>query len=283
MNFYTLISAIDMGLIYSLVAMGVYLSFRVINFPDLTVDGSFPLGAAVAASLLVNGYSPLLATLCAIMAGFLAGMVTGLLHTRLKIMGLLASIITMTALYSINIRIMGGKPNLGLLNINTLFSYANSTLILVVIALIALFKLIYFFKTQYGLSIRASGINSRLSESYGIHTKLNLVLMLASSNSLVALAGALFAQSQGFADVSIGTGTIVSGLAAVIIGEALVGTKSISIALSGCILGALIYRTLIAFALNLDFLGLQASDLNLMTSTLIVLMLMIATKAGKFR
>lgn len=278
MTSYALLSAIDMGLIYSLIALGVFLTFRILNFPDLTVEGSFPLGAAVAASLLTQGYSPLLATMLAILAGALAGMLTALLHARLKIMGLLASILTMTALYSINIRIMGDKPNLGLLNLPTLFTHFNTTLLLSVIVLVTLLKLIYFFKTALGLNTRASGMNPPLSEAYGISNTYSLFLMLASSNALVALAGALFAQSQGFADVSIGTGTIVSGLAAVILGEAIIGTKTLTRALIACVIGAILYRLLIAFALTLDDLGLHASDLNLITTGIIITMLCLARK-----
>lgn len=278
MTSYALLSAIDMGLIYSLVALGVFLSFRILNFPDLTVEGSFPLGAAVSASLLTHGFSPILATLLSIACGALSGMLTAFLHKQLKIMGLLASILTMTALYSINIRIMGDKPNLGLLNLPTLFTEFNTTLLLSVIVILSLLKLIYFFKTEIGLSTRASGMNPQLSEAYRISNTHSLFLILASSNALVALAGALFAQSQGFADVSLGTGTIVSGLAAVIIGETLVGSKTLSRALCACVVGALTYRLLIAFALTLDDLGLHASDLNLITTGIIVLMLCLARK-----
>lgn len=267
--------ALELGLIYGLVALGIYLTFRVINFPDLTVDGSFPLGAAVAAGLLIHGIHPIIATLVAVLAGALAGVVTGYLHVRLRVMGLLAGILTMTALYSINIRIMG-RPNIALLNIDTLFSGNYSPLI--ILSGIVIFILLIvgrFLLSEYGLALRASGSNPRLSRAYGINVNATTIFTLALSNALVALAGALFAELQGFADVSLGSGTLITGLASVIIGEAILSTRNIMGRVFACLVGAIVFRIAIAFALNSGSIGLQASDLNLLTALLIIITLMI--------
>ena len=268
-------STLELGLIYALVALGVFLTFRIINFPDLSVDGTFPLGAAVAAVLLTNGYPPFTATLLATLAGVAAGSVTGFLHVKLRIMGLLAGILTMTALYSVNMRVMG-KPNIALLDVTTLFSSEHSELLTILGIVIAAYILIYYFlKSEYGLALRASGINPVVSRSYGVNIGKTTLLALALSNGLVALAGALFAQSQGFADVSLGTGTIIIGLASVMIGEALFGQRKIIFNLLGCLAGSILYRIAIAVALNSQLLGLEASDLNLMTTVIVIIALII--------
>lgn len=270
-----LISTIELGLIYSLVSLGVYLTFRLINFPDLTVDGSFPLGAAVVATLLTLNVHPVIATIIATLAGFIAGSITGFLYIRLRIMGLLASILTMTALYSINMRIMG-RPNVALLNIDTIFSGFRSELFVVSIIVTTIFLFMaYFLISRFGLALRATGINSKLSKSYGVFTESMILLTLVLSNSLVALSGALFAQIHGFADVSLGTGTIIVGLASVMIGEALLNSRKIYFQLLACLIGSLLYRFAIAIALNTQFFGLQASDLNLITTSMVVLALLI--------
>jgi putative ABC transport system permease protein len=269
-----LTNVIELGLIYGLVALGVYLTFRVINFPDLSVDGTFPLGAAVVAILLTNGVHPIIATLIAAGAGMIAGCITGYLHVYLRIMGLLAGILTMTALYSINIRIMG-RPNIALLDVNTLFANSQyGVWILLGIVFIVLFTLRFFLASQYGLALRAAGINPGISRSYGVRIGSITILALAISNGLVAFAGALFAQIQGFADVSLGTGTIVIGLASIMIGEALFRVRKIQLDLFGCVIGSILYRLAIAIALNSQILGLQASDLNLITVFLVILALM---------
>jgi putative ABC transport system permease protein len=277
MNWIQFIGAIELGLIFSLVALGVYLSFRTLQFPDLTVDGSFPLGAAVCAALITGGAHPALATVAAIFAGFLAGLVTAWLSTHLRMLNLLAGIITMTALYSINIRIMG-RPNIALLGEKTLMTewflwlsqFANNhALTLLVLAVVFYVLTFLFLNTRLGLAVRATGSNARMGRAQGINDNAMVWLGLSLSNGLVALAGALFAQVQGFADVSMGVGTIVFGLAAVIIGEALLPTRSIRQALIACLLGAIIYRLVIAAALNIGDLGLQASDLNLVTALLV--------------
>lgn len=273
-NLIQLKGAIELGLIYGLVAIGVYLTFRVINFPDLTVDGSFPLGAAVAASLLVQNVDPFLACFAAMLAGAIAGFITGILHVRWKILGLLAGILTMTALYSINLRIMG-KPNIALLSETTLFNYLPSVLLtLFIIVGIVIIILARFLNSQFGLALRATGINPRVSPAYGINIGKMTLFGLCISNALVALAGALFTQAHGFADISMGTGTLIIGLASVIIGETLITSHRIWLVLISCVLGSILYRIAIAIALNLHVAGLKTSDLNLITAVLVVFALL---------
>lgn len=277
------LGAIEIGLIFGLVALGVFLSFRIINFPDLTVDGSFPLGGAVAATLIVGGWNPFVATAIAFVAGGLAGVVTAWLNVRLKIMQLLASILVMIALYSINLRIMG-KPNVALIAEPTVFTALTfgemseiwvKPLVLVVIVVLAKIAIDLFFASETGLALRATGGNPRMARAQGISTDRLTIGGLALSNALVALAGALFAQSQGGADISMGIGTIVIGLAAVIIGETLMPARSLVITTLAVIIGALLYRFFIAAALNTEFLGLKAQDLNLVTAVLVALALMV--------
>ncbi|SFD04859.1 ABC transporter permease [Collimonas sp. OK412] len=277
------LGAIEIGLIFGLVALGVFLSFRVVNFPDLTVDGSFPLGGAVAATLIVSGWNPFLATFIALLAGGLAGCVTACLNVYLKIMQLLASILVMIALYSVNLRIMG-KPNVALISEPTVFSmtsigdlpdYWVQPLVMLVIVLIAKLLLDAFFASETGLAMRATGGNARMARAQGISTNRQTVWGLAISNALVALAGALFVQTQGGADISMGIGTIVIGLAAVIIGETVVPARSLVITTAACIFGAVLYRFFIALALDMDFIGLKAQDLNLVTALLVGFALLI--------
>ena len=275
--------AIEIGLIFGLVALGVYLSFRVINFPDLTVDGSFPLGGAVAAALIVAGIDPFAATAAAVVAGSAAGALTAWLNVRLRIMQLLASILVMIALYSINLRIMG-KPNVALINDPTVFSrfefvglpeYVLKPLVLMVIVIAAKILIDLFFASETGLAMRATGGNPRMARAQGISTDRQTIVGLGLSNAMVALAGALFVQSQGGADISMGIGTIVIGLAAVIIGETILPARSLVVTTAACIVGALLYRFFIALALNSDFIGLQAQDLNLVTAVLVAFALLV--------
>lgn len=275
--------AVELGLVYAFVALGVFLAFRVLDFPDLTVDGSFPLGAAVAAVLIIAGLNPWLASGVAMIAGALAGLVTAMLNVRFRILNLLASILTMIALFSVNLRVMG-KPNVALLNVETMLSpfyghglrdfYVRPLFIgvLVVIAVILVWR---FLESDAGLAMRATGANARMSRAQGINTDRQIYLGIAISNALVALGGALFAQTNGFADVTSGVGTIVVGLAAVIIGETLLGTRGILIALIGCVLGSILYRIAIQLALSSDVLGLQASDLNFVTAVLVTVALVL--------
>ena len=283
MSLFSLFGALEVGLIFSLVALGVFISFRLLRFPDLTVDGSFPLGGAVCAVLIANGMDPFLATLIATLAGALAGMVTAVLNVHLKIMDLLASILMMIALYSINLRIMG-RPNIPLIMEPTMFSilqpewladYIARPLILLLVVLVAKFMLDAYFSTRQGLAIRATGSNPRMSRAQGVNTGAMVILGMAISNALVGLAGAMFVQTQGGADISMGIGTIVIGLAAVIIGESILPARRIIFLTLAVVIGAVIYRFFIALALNSDFIGLQAQDLNLITAVLVVIALVI--------
>ncbi len=273
--------AVETGLIYGLVAFGIYISFRVLDFPDLTVDGSFPLGAAVAAVLIISGWNPWLATGMAILAGMAAGAVTALLNVKLGILNLLASILTMIALYSVNLRVMGG-PNVPLLMQETVVTWWDNRLpdeyyflapvaLFSVVTAVVLVLLWRFMKSEVGLSMRATGANPRMARAQGIATGAMVVLGVAVSNGLVGLAGALVAQSQGAADVTMGVGVIVIGLASLIGGEALISPTTVLRALIACVIGAIIYRLAIAFALNADVLGLGAQDLNLITAILVTL------------
>ena len=283
MSLFSLFGALEVGLIFGLVALGVFISFRLLRFPDLTVDGSFPLGGAVCAVLIANGTDPFLATLIATAAGALAGMVTAVLNVHLKIMDLLASILMMIALYSINLRIMG-RPNIPLIMEPTMFSilqpewlsdYVARPLILLVVVIAAKILLDMYFATRQGLAIRATGSNPRMARSQGVNTGAMVILGMAISNALVGLAGAMFVQTQGGADISMGIGTIVIGLAAVIIGESIIPARRIFYLTLAVVFGAVIYRFFIALALNSDFIGLQAQDLNLITAVLVVIALVI--------
>jgi putative ABC transport system permease protein len=283
MSLVAFLGAVEIGFVFGLVALGVFLSFRVLNFPDLTVDGSFPLGASVAAALIVHGIDPYAATVVAIAAGAAAGLLTAFLNLRFGILHLLASILTMIALYSINLRIMG-RPNVALLGVETILTpfqglglanlYLKPLLAGVVLVIVGLL-LIRFLLSSYGLAMRATGSNPRMARAQGIDTKTTTYVGMAISNAMVALAGALFAQMNGFADVTIGTGTIVVGLAAVIVGEAIFRSRSLPVWILGCIAGSVIYRLAVALALNASFLGLNASDLNLVTAVLVAVALIL--------
>ncbi|MRG86961.1 ABC transporter permease [Salinibacillus xinjiangensis] len=297
-----LYGAFESGLIYALMALGVYLTFRVLDFPDLTVDGSFVTGGAVSAIMIVNGSDPFLATLLGGVAGFLAGCVTGLLHTKGNINPLLAGILMMTALYSINLRIMD-MPNIPLLNQSTIFTkieawwnslqldeilmkpftalgisdYAPRTFLvivsMVVFVIIIKFVMDWLLQTEAGLALRATGDNIRMVRSLSANTNRYIVMGLGLSNGLVAISGALIAQYNGFADVNLGIGMIVVGLASVIIGEGLFGTKKIARTTLAVILGAIAYRIIIALALRVDFV--DASDMKLITAVIVVAALVI--------
>ncbi len=285
------LGAIEVGLLFAFVALGVYLSFRVLQFPDLTVDGSFPLGAAVCAAMIVAGYNPYVASLMAAIAGAMAGVVTAWLNVRLKILHLLASILTMIALYSVNLRIMG-RPNVALLGETTVFTplesletpmYITLPIALFVLVVIVKLALDWFLNSEVGLAMRATGVNPRMARAQGIHTSGYIIGGMALSNALVAFAGALFAQSQGAADVTLGVGVIVVGLAAVIGGEAIISTATVFRATIACILGSILYRLAVAGALNADVLGLKAQDLNLITAVLVALAMVLPGVRMPFR
>ncbi len=293
MSFYALVGACEQGFVYGLMVLGVYLTFRVLDFPDLTVDGSLPLGAAVSGALIVHGYDPFFSLVAAMLAGALAGGVTALLATKLRIMSLLASIITMTALYSINIRIMG-RPNLTLLNRPTIFESLSVTglpqyLLVPLVFLVITFSfkvlLDLFLHTQLGMALRATGDNPQMIRAQGVNTDTMIFLGVALSNALVALAGALVAQSQGFADVGMGIGTIVAGLASVILGESLLGRASVLRHTFSVIAGSVVYRLAIAVALSyqVGFLRLTPSDLNFITAVLVVICLTVPLMRRRLR
>ena len=287
MSLIAFLGAVELGFIYGLVALGIFISFRILDFPDLTVDGSFPLGAAVSASLIVAGYNPFLATLFAIAAGCAAGFVTAWLNVKLKILHLLASILTMIALYSINLRIMG-RPNIALITEETILtpfsnlaeslgisSYMLMPIVFLVFAGFIKLTLDWFLGSQTGLAMRATGANAKMARANGIFDGKMILLGMAMANGLVAFAGAVFAQSQGSADVTMGVGVIVIGLASVIGGEALLSPKGIARATLACIVGSITYWLAVSLALNADFIGLEAQDLKLVTALLVALALVL--------
>ncbi|BET12314.1 MULTISPECIES: ABC transporter permease [Pandoraea] len=293
MSFFSMMGALEIGLIFSLVALGVLISFRILNFPDLTVDGSFALGGATAAILIAGGANPFVATLVAMVAGAVAGFITGWLNVRLKIMDLLASILMMIALYSVNLRVMGA-PNVPLITSPTVFTmllpenapdwlpdYVLRPLLLLVVVVVVKLGLDYFFSSQQGLAMRSTGANPRMARAQGVNTGREILAGMALSNSLVALAGALFAQSQGGADISMGIGTIVIGLAAVIIGETILPARRLILTTLAVVVGAVLYRFFIALALNSDFIGLKAQDLNLVTALLVAVALVLPATRRK--
>ncbi len=273
-----LFTSIEQGLVFGIMAIGVYITFKVLDFPDLTVDGSFPLGAAVASIMIFNGGNPFLALILSAMAGMIAGYITGLLNTRAKISGLLAGILTMTALYSINLRVMG-QANVTLLNTKTIFTYIEALgipyrwgLILAFVIAAAVVKILLdsFLKTQIGFALRATGNNPDMARSLGVNTDAMKTLGLSMSNGLVALSGGLVAQYQGFADIGMGIGTVVAGLASVIIGEMIIGERSVGLATFSALLGSFIYRLSIGIALRLGF---ATTDLKLLTTVLVIIAL----------
>lgn len=310
-----LFGSVEQGIIYAIMALGVYLTFRVLDFPDLTVDGSFVTGGATAAMMIVLGYNPIIATLAAIAAGFIAGCMTGLLHTKGKINPLLSGILMMIALYSINLRIMGmtreggtGVSNVPLLNTDTIFSMFQSFwsglgiddainnmlremglemlpttygTVLVVLIITIIIKLMadWFLKTEVGLAIRATGDNKRMIRSFSANTDRLIILGLGLSNAMVALAGALIAQYSKFSDIQMGVGMIVIGLASVIIGEAIFGTKTIMRTTFAVVTGAIIYRIIYALALRVDFL--DTGDMKLITACIVILALVIPQMLDK--
>ena len=278
MNLSFAITSLEQGLAFGIMALGVFISFRILDFADLTVDGSLPLGAAVSARLLTAGMNPFISIAAAVFAGGIAGAMTGFLNTKMKIAPLLSGILTMTSLYSINLRVMG-RPNIPLIVKDTIFTAVesfgipypwNNILLLIVFILIVKLILDAFLNTQIGFALRATGDNPQMIRSMGISTNSMKMLGLIISNALVALSGALVGQYQGFADVNMGVGTIIAGLASVIIGEVIIGERSMFIATIGVITGSILYRFSISIALNL---GLAASDLKLLTALLVIIFL----------
>jgi putative ABC transport system permease protein len=286
-----LLGATTIGLILALLALGVYLSFRIFNFPDITADGSITLGASVTATLLVHHWPPWLATLAGFAAGMLAGTTTGVLHTKFRINGLLSGILVMTALYSINLHVMG-KSNVPVSNESTVatqieamgkslfradndlnvFGWAvgvrDAAMLIGMLCLVTLLGLVLylFFRTNLGTAMRATGDNPQMIRALGVSVDFILILGLALSNGLIALAGSLLAQYQGFADVQMGIGMVVWGLASVIIGEALVGSHRLGLLITGAVMGSVLFRLLVAIALRW---GLSPNDLKLITAAFV--------------
>lgn len=276
-----LLSTLEMGLIFGLVALGVTLTYRVMDTPDLTVDGSFPLGAAICAKLLLMGYTPLGSMCIATMGGMVAGGCTGWILTKLKMNALICGIITMIALYSINLRIMG-TSNISIYEAKTIFDSAPALVIIACTVVVIYFLLCAFLSTEIGLALRASGLNISASRIQGINTNHMRMLAFIISNGLVALAGALNAQLLRFADISMGTGTIIAGISALILGEWLM-KRHLSLLLLGCIFGAVIYRLFITGALHITGAILQASDINLIMAVCILVFMSVSKKANKMQ
>jgi putative tryptophan/tyrosine transport system permease protein len=299
-----LLGALTIGLILSLLAMGVFISFRIFEIPDITTDGSITLGASIAAILLVNGVNPFLATAAGAVGGALAGAVTGIIHTKFKINALLAGILVMTALYSVNLHVMG-RSNVPLMQAKTLSSQAedlseawvggdtlsifgwpvastDAALLLMAFTAAAVtgFALYLFFRTHIGTAMRATGDNSQMVRALGANVEGYIILGLALSNGLVALSGALLAQYQGFADAQMGIGMIVWGLASVIIGEALTGARSLGLTIMGAIMGSILFRLLVAIALRW---GLNPNDLKLITALFVFAALVLPGLIGKLK
>ena len=273
--------AASQGIIWGIMTLGVYITFKVLDFPDLTVDGSFALGGAVSAILISNGMNPFITLIFSFLAGSLAGLATGILNTKLQIPGILAGILSMIALYSINIRVMGGRPNIPLLgmatsltiiqNILSLSKVMSDLLVGFIFSLFIVFIMYWFFGTEMGCAIRATGNNEKMIRALGVDTNIMKTIGLMISNALVSLSGALVTQSQGYADVGMGNGTIVVGLASVIIGEVIFGNRfNFLYKLSSIVMGSIIYRIIIAIVLQL---GLKATDLKLLTAIIVAIAL----------
>ena len=300
-----LIGALTIGLILSLLALGVFISFRIFDFPDITADGSSTLGAAVAAALIVKGTNPILATTAGFVAGFIAGSLTGVLAAKFKINGLLSGILVMTGLYSVNLHIMG-RSNVPLFSSVTLSTYAKSagemflgrsgplnilgwevsvldasTLALVFLSIVLVGVVLYwFFQTNLGTAMRATGDNAQMVRALGVSNENMIILGLAVSNGLIGLAGAFLAQYQGFADVQMGIGMVVWGLASVIIGEALVGSRTLGLMIVGAVMGSVLFRMLVALALRL---GLDPNDLKLITAVFVFVALVLPGLISKLK
>jgi len=276
--FRTIPISLEQGLAYGLVAIGIVITFRILAFPDLTVDGSFPLGAAVVARLIMEGLPPIYGIIMAIICGFLAGCCTGILNTKLKINSLLAGILMMTILYSVNLRIMG-RSNIQLLTVNTLLTPLENLDINRFIPIIAFFFAVtlsikfltdMFMHTQLGFAMRATGDNEQMIRTLGVNTDSMTILGLGISNAFVALSGALVAQDQGFSDVGMGIGMIVAGLASIIIGEALFGKKTVQRMTLAAVAGSIFYKLIISLGLRL---GLAPTDLKMATGIMVILAL----------
>ena len=275
-----MVVALDMGLVFAVMALGVYISFRILDFADLTVDGSFTTGAATAAALIVAGVDPWLATGASVLVGLVAGSITGLLHAKGGINPLLAGILTQIALYSINLRIMG-RANVPLLRSDTVITplreaklLGTPVSVLVFLGLVVIVGgvIVWLLSTDLGLAMQATGDNEAMIRSLGVNTDAMKIFGLALSNGLVALCGALIAQYQGFADIGMGIGLIVAGLASVIIGQAIFGQRTVLVAATAVVIGSVIYRVVIQLAL---VIGFNPNDMKLISAVLVVAALLL--------
>lgn len=286
MSLMSLFGSIELGLIYAVLALGVFLSFRTLNTPDLTVDGSIVTGAAVSAVMCSAGFNPVLALFCAFLAGTGAGIITALLNTKLKIQPLLAGILVMLGLYSINMRIMGGKANIALLDSSSIYSFVKehfpgnySIIALGILILIVLITLFYLFlKTRIGLVLRATGDNENMVRAYGVNGDTMRVIGLALSNGLVGLCGGMLSQYQSYTDIGMGVGMVVIGLASVIIGEAVFGSTPLIRRLIAVVLGAVLYRLVISFAISW---GMEPMDLKLVSAIIVTIALSLGLLGDK--
>ena len=285
-----LLSVFEQGLIYAIMALGMYITYKILDFPDMTVDGSFPLGAALSAVLISNGVNPYLTLLLSFCAGLVAGTITGFIHVKLKVRDILASIIMMTALYSVNLRI-AGRANLPIYNFDNIYSNSvtnkiftgalapfENVIVIAIIVLIVKLVLDWYLKTKSGYLLKAVGDNETIVTSMGIDKGKVKILGLAIANGMVALSGSMFAQQQRFFDASMGVGTAVIGLASVIIGTALSGQISVFTFSISVILGSILYKGCVAAAIRL---GLQSTDLKLVTAVLFLLILVISMRIEK--
>lgn len=271
--------SLEIGLIYGIIATGIYLTFRLIDFPDLTCDGSFVLGAASSCMIIKAGYNPFLALLVSLLSGSAAGIVTGTLNAHLKVTDLLAGILVAFMLYSVNLRIMGGVPNIALIEEDTVYSSASPIVILLIICLIIWITLGFLLSTDFGLALRSIGQNKKLARGGGISIKTMTIVGLAFSNALIALGGALFSQHQNFADVGSGAGTVIVGFASLIIGQRILLSRSIWVQLLSGFIGSILYRLFISLALHSEVLGLETQDLNLITGALVIVVMILPRRS----
>lgn len=278
MSINELLMSLELGLIYAIVALGIYITFRILDFPDLTCDGSFVLGAATSSMLIKTGLNPWMSLMAAFTAGAFAGIITALLYLQLRVTNLLSGILVGFMLYSINLRVMGDTPNISLLNDITIFESAP-LLPLAIICFLSCVFLTYLLLTDFGLSLQSIGQNTRLAQNSGVNVPVMTTLGLALSNAFIGLGGGLFAQHQGFADIGSGSGTLIIGLASVMIGEKLLSYRSLPMKILSCLAGSIVYRLFISFALHSDLIGLSTSDLNLVTGVLIVSIMYFSRRA----
>lgn len=274
-----LTSSMTQGTVWAVMAIGVYITFRLLDIPDLSAEGVFPLGGAIAAIMISSGINPIIATLLSLVGGCLAGALAGWIHTQLNIPPLITGILMLTGLYSINLHIMAGRPNISLLGQDTIYSLFQNhfafsknvsvTIVSLLILVIVILLLVAFLHSEIGLGLRATGDNDRMSQANGINIAAMKTLGYMVSNGLIALSGAMVAQKDGFADISMGIGTIVIGLASIVVVEVILPNKSIGVRLVSLILGSFVYRFIIDMILNQGLIDIQPTDLRLFSAILL--------------